>query len=115
VNPQNYWNRLYRYVAAAIVLLALVGVVFAFLPKIRQFQGYQDTKTGLESEIRTEEARIRQLRENQQKFSTDKHFVQRLAHEKGFAHEGETIYQLEEPTGTNGLNGENRKTQIPEE
>lgn len=112
MNPQNYWNKLYRYVAAAIVLLALVGVTFAFLPKIRQFQGYQDTKTGLEDEIRSDEARIKELRLNQQKFTTDKNFVQKLAHEKGFAHEGEIIYQFEEPSGTNN---EARTTQAPKE
>ena len=99
----------------AVVLLVLIGVAFAFLPKINQFQGYKETKTGLEADIRAEEARVRELRLNQQKFSTDKNYVQRLAHEKGFAHEGETIYQLEEPAGTNGLNDENRKTQIPKE
>lgn len=111
MNPQNYWNKLYRYVSAAIVLLALVGVMFAFLPKIRQFQGYQDTKTGLETEIRAEEARIRELRRNQQKFTTDKKFIQKLAHEKGFAHEGETIYQLDEPA----TNSETGQTRIPDE
>lgn len=106
MNPQNYWNKLYRYVAAGIVLLALIGAALAFLPKIRQFQGYQDTKNKLEADIRTEETHIRDLRLNQQKFSTDKNFVQKLAHEKGFAHEGETIYQLDGPSDTNVINDE---------
>lgn len=97
---------MYRYVAVAIVLLALVGAAVAFLPKIRQFQGYQETKTGLEDDIRIEETHIRELRLNQQKFSTDKNFVQKLAHEKGFAHEGETIYQLGGPSDTNVINDE---------
>ena len=98
-------NQFYRYVVLAVVLLALIGVAFAFLPKIDQFQDYQDTKTGLEADIRAAEARIKELRLNQQKFSTDKHFVQKLAHEKGFAHEGETIYQFEEPaTNTSAKN-----------
>ena len=101
VSPQNYWNKLYRYVALAVVLLALVGVSFAFLPKIHQFQGYQDTKIKLEADIRAKEARIKEFRLNQQKFSTDKKFIQKLAHEKGFAHEGETIYQFEETPATN--------------
>jgi cell division protein FtsB len=106
VNPQNYWNKLYRYVAVAVVLLALIGATLAFLPKIRQFQGYQETKKGLEADIRTEESHIRDLRLNQQKFSMDKNFVQKLAHEKGFAHEGETIYQLGGPSDTNVINDE---------
>ena len=95
----------------AVVLMVLVGLAFAFLPKINQFQSYQDTKTGLETDIRAEEARIQELRLNQQKFSTDKHFVQKLAHEKGFAHDGETIYQFEEPATNGGI----RNTQIPKQ
>ena len=108
MSPPNYWKKLYRYVGLAMVLLVLIGAALAFLPKIQQFQGYKETKTGLEKEIRTEKSRIKDLREKQQKFTTDKNFVQRLAHEKGFAHENETIYQLEEPAETNGLNIETR-------
>lgn len=79
----------------------LIGAAIAFLPKIQQFQGYQDTKSELKSDIQTEEERIQKFRMYQEKFSTDKHFVQKIAHETGFAHEGETIYQFDESTGTN--------------
>jgi len=111
VSPQNYWKKLYRYVGLAMVLLVLAGAALAFLPRIHQFQGYKEKKTGLEKDIRAEEIRIKELREKQQKFSTDKNFVQKLAHEKGFAHEGETIYQLEESAETNGFNIETRTTE----
>ncbi len=101
VSPQKYLNTFYRYVVLAVVLLALIGVVFSFLPKIHQFQGYQDTKTGLKDDIRTKEAHIKELRLNQHQFSTDKHCVQELAREKGCAQDGETSYQLEESAATN--------------
>lgn len=101
VSPQKYWNKVYRYLALAGVLLVLIGAAIAFLPKINQFQGYQDTKSTLEADIRSEEERIQRYRMNQEKFSTDKHFVQKIAHEIGFAHEGETIYQFNEPSATN--------------
>ncbi|MBL7016764.1 MAG: septum formation initiator family protein [Kiritimatiellales bacterium] len=102
MSSQKYLNKFFRYIIMAVVLMVLVGLAFAFLPKINQFQSYQDTKTGLETDIRAEEARIQELRLNQQKFSTDKHFVQKLAHEKGFAHDGETIYQFDEPATNAG-------------
>jgi len=101
VSPQKQWNIIYRYAALAAILLALIGVVFAFLPKVTQFKDYQQTKNSLETEIRAEEERIKELRLNQEKFSTDKHFVQKIAHEIGFAHEGEIIYQFEDESGTN--------------
>jgi len=101
VSPQKQWNIIYRYAALAVILLALIGVVFAFLPKVSQFKDYQKTKGDLEAEIRAEEERIKELRLKQEKFSTDKHFVQKIAHEIGFAHEGEVIFQFENESGTN--------------
>lgn len=112
VSSQKHWNKVYRYLALAGVLLVLIGAAIAFLPKIQQFQGYQDTKSSLEADIRAEEARIQLYRMNQEKFSTDKHFVQKIAHEIGFAHEGETIYQFDEAAGTNG---DVRNTQVPQQ
>ncbi len=101
MSPQKYWNVIYRYAALAAILLALIGVVFAFLPKVTQFKDYQNRKNMLESEISDEEQRIKELRLNQEKFSTDKHFVQKIAHEIGFAHEGEIIYQFDDSADTN--------------
>lgn len=101
MSPRNYWNKLYQTVTLAVVLLALTGVAFAFWPKVTQFQKYQETKSQLEAEIRSENERINELRLKQEKFRTDKHFVQKIAHEIGFAHEGETIFQFEGPPSTN--------------
>jgi len=101
VSPQKHLNIFYRYVAAAVVLLALIGVGFAFLPKVTQFQEYRETKATLEAKIRVEEELIKKLRLNQQKFSTDKYFVQKIAHEFGFAHEGEVIFQFNDNPATN--------------
>jgi hypothetical protein len=101
VSPQKYWNVIYRYAAIAVFGLALTGVVFAFLPKVNQFRNYQATKNALESDIRTKEDSIKELRMKQERFSTDKYFVQQIAHEIGFAHEGETIYQFNDKAASN--------------
>jgi predicted nucleic acid-binding Zn-ribbon protein len=111
VSSPKYLKTFYRYLLLSMILLALIGAAFAFLPKIEQFHKYQNTKSELEAKIRAENKRCNELRLNQQKFTTDKHFVQRLAHEKGFAHEGETIYQFEEPM----TNIETRNTLILKE
>lgn len=103
MSPQKYWNTIYRYVAAAVIVLAVIGVVFAFAPKVKQFNVYQDRKSQLENEIRAEEEYIKDLRLKQERFATDKHFVQQIAHEIGFAHKGETIYQFDEPISTNEM------------
>ncbi|MFA7257231.1 MAG: hypothetical protein WC047_06640 [Kiritimatiellales bacterium] len=101
MSPQKYWNVIYRYVAIAVLGLALTGVVFAFLPKVTQFRSYQATKNSLETDIRAKEEAIKELRMKQERFSTDKYFVQQIAHEIGFAHESETIYQFNEKAVSN--------------
>jgi hypothetical protein len=101
VSPQKYWNVIYRYVAIAVIGLALTGVIFAFMPKVTQFRSYQETKNALDADIRAKEEAIKELRLKQERFSTDKYFVQQIAHEIGFAHEGETIYQFNEKAVSN--------------
>ena len=101
MSPQKYWNKIYRYVAIAVIGLALTGVFFAFLPKVTQFRGYQETKNTLEADIRAKEESIKELRLKQERFGSDKYFVQQIAHEIGFAHDGETIYQFTEKAASN--------------
>jgi uncharacterized membrane protein len=109
VSPKNYWNQIYRAAALAAIGLALIGIVFAFFPKVSRFRSYQQTKASLEEDIRVKEEAIKELRRNQERFSTDKYFVQQMAHEIGYAHEGETIYQFNDQSATND---EARKTQV---
>jgi len=101
VSSQNHWNKVYRAATLAIICLAVIGVALAFWPKVDQFRSYQSIKSDLMAEIRAENERIAELRNKQAKFRTDKHFVQKIAHEIGFAHDGETIFQFEEEPSTN--------------
>lgn len=101
MSHQKYWNNLYRYATFSAILLALIGVAFAFFPKVSQFRNYQETKSNLEAEIRTEEEHIKELRLKQERFGTDKYFVQQIAHEIGFAHKDEVIFQFNDPQVTN--------------
>ncbi len=101
MSSPKYLKTFYRYLLLSMVVLALIGSAFAFMPRIQQYNEYQETKRQLEEKIREENKRCNGLRLNQQKFTSDKYFVQKLAHEKGFAHEGETIYQFEEVPVTN--------------
>jgi len=107
VSPQKYWNKIYRIAGGAVVLLTFAGVGFAFLPKVTQFYRYQETKSGLEADIRTKEEAIKELRRMQEKFGTDKYFVQKLAHEIGYAHESETIFQFNDSRSNNILENMN--------
>lgn len=101
MSPQKYWNKIYRIAALAAFVLAVVGVVFAFFPKVTQFRSYQQTRDALKADIRAKEESIKDLRHKQEQFSTDKFFVQQMAHEIGYAHKSETVFQFNEENGSN--------------
>jgi len=111
VSSQKYLNIFYRYTAGAVILLAGIGMVFAFRPKVTQFKNYRETRKDLAAEIRAEEERIKTLRLYQKKFHTDKRFVQKIAHETDYAHEGEVIFQFNDSPSTNDEAGMKKETQ----
>lgn len=98
---QKYWNRLYRFAIITAAALAGAGALLAFLPKITQFQSYQQTKHELETDIRRKQEQIKDLRLKQERFGTDRYFVQQMAHKIGYAHESETVFQFNDESATN--------------
>ena len=97
---EKYWNLINRIVLVAIGLMAVVGVVLAFTPKIKQMQAYQNTYDTLQQRIDVTVAAERALKEKQRRFSSDPAYVERVAHEVGYARKGETIYHFPEETGS---------------
>ncbi len=96
---EKYWNLINRIVLSAIALMAVVGVVLAFTPKVKQMQAYQTTRDNLQQHIEVSIASEKDLKERQQRFLTDPVYVERVAHAVGYAHKGETIYHFPEETG----------------
>ncbi len=96
---EKYWNLINRIVLAAIGIMALVGVVLAFGPKVRQMQAYQTTRDTLQERIDETVAAEKELKNKQQRFLTDPVYVERVAHEVGYARKDETIYHFPEETG----------------
>lgn len=78
----------------AAVLLAMGS---AAAPKLKSFLTLQEEKRISEQKLVAETARYQELQLKQEKFRSDRDFVQKIAHEHGFAHEDETIYQFDTP------------------
>lgn len=96
---EKYWNLINRIVLVAISLMATVGIVLAFTPKIRQIQAYQNTSEMLQQRIDVTLTAERELKEKQRRFLNDPAYVERVAHEVGYAHEDEMIFHFPEETG----------------
>lgn len=89
------WLTIYRIALVAFVVVVIITVISAFLPKIRQNQERQRQITALEEENRSKENAIKTLRKQQEQFATDPKYVERLARDElGKAKTGETIYRF---------------------
>ncbi|VGO15992.1 hypothetical protein PDESU_04581 [Pontiella desulfatans] len=96
---EKYWNLINRIVLVAIVIMAGVGVVLAFTPKVKQLQEYQSRHDVLQQRIDETEAYELELKEKQRRFSVDPEFVEKVAHEVGYARTNETIFHFPEESG----------------
>jgi cell division protein FtsB len=96
---EKYWNLINRIVLVAIAIMAGVGVVLAFTPKVKQMQSYQQTLDDLEQRIEITETAEKEMKENIRRFKTDPAYVEKVAHEVGYARDDETIYHFPEETG----------------
>ena len=99
---EKYWNLINRIVLIAVILMAGVGVVLAFTPKVKQLKEYQSRHDALQQRIDVTVAAEQELKEKQRRFQTDPEFVEKVAHEVGYARSDETIFHFPEETGGNG-------------
>ena len=101
---EKYWNLIHRVVLVAIFVMALVGVVLAFTPKVAQMQGYQLIKEDLQDKIELNVSSEKLLRQQHDRFRTDPSFVEKIAHEVGYARKDEVIFQFPDSNAeTNGF------------
>ena len=84
----------------AVVAMAAVGIVLAFTPKVKQMQTYQTTRDALQQRIEITVTAEKELKDKQQRFRTDPSYVEKVAHEVGYARKGEMIFHFPEETGT---------------
>jgi len=91
-----------------VVLLLVLWVVTAFPAKWTEFRKDEARRKELSEDVRQLKAGANELRRNQERFLTDRYFVQKLAHDIGYAHKEETIFHFDEPTSTNGVAGASR-------
>jgi cell division protein FtsB len=96
---EKYWNLINRIVLVAVVVMAAVGIVLAFAPKVKQMQAYQITRDTLQQRIEITVAAEIDLKDKHQRFLTDPSYVEKVAHEVGYASKGEMIFHFPEETG----------------
>lgn len=94
----NYLKIIWNWAWAAITLVILVGLGLIFMPEYQKYRENQARFQELEEQVKSEDALITKLQEDQRRFKTDPDFVEEVAHRKGMAHPGEIIFKfVDEP------------------
>lgn len=97
-DEKDFWKLLNK--AAGILTAAgfLVLVIYLFSPKLQQHRKYQATVEKLNTDIDAIQEQITEIQQKRRHFLQDKDYARRVAHEHGFAEQGEVIYRfLDEP------------------
>ena len=94
----NFWVLLYRAALIAVAVAIAIAVVCVFLPQENRLRVLQSKKVALQETTSKQEARLRELDDDQNQFRKNREFVERIAREQGMAKPGETIFRFE---GTN--------------
>ena len=97
---EKYWNLINRIVLVAVGIMAGVGVVLAFTPKVKQMQAYQNTVDSYQQRIELTVSAEHEFKDNIRRFKNDPFFVEKVAHEVGYANKDETIFHFPEETGS---------------
>jgi cell division protein FtsB len=91
MNPRKTICRVFWLVSA---VLALAASAMVFVPKWREYRNYQRKLAEMEEDVRRENDRLNLLRRNQERFRTDPHFVERMAHDHGLARPDEVLFKI---------------------
>ncbi len=100
----SFWSAINRFLTLLFAALVVVGIICIFTPKVRSLREMQSRKSELEQENRRLEMAINELRNNQERFSTDPAFVEWIAKKDlGMVRTNEVVFKfipaLEEESG----------------
>lgn len=94
----SIWDKLTRVMLVLFVVAVMMGVAATYYPLLKQNERMRAVVYRLETEIREEENRQRQLSSSIEAMVKDPATVERLAREKlGYAKPGETVIRFESP------------------
>ena len=104
------WALIQKIAWTIIAILAVVLVLVAFVPKIKQYQDLQKVEAQKAEDVRIEQEIYDQLKQQQERLRTDPHFVERIAREEiGLAKPGELVFKFVDDEATSSNTPPHRK------
>jgi len=89
------WALIQKIAWSVIAVLAVVLVLVAFVPKIKQYRDLQKVETQKSDDVRIEQEIYDQLKRQEGLLRTDPHFVERVAREElNMSKPGELVFKF---------------------
>lgn len=87
-----------RILVTALLVLALVGVVLLFMPKVREYQGLRRQEAQARAALMQDEEHHKNLKRQQERFQNEPAFVEVIAHDLGLAKTNEVLVKIKSET-----------------
>ena len=81
-----------KIVLGIFILFILLGIYFAFYPKVKDREKYKEIYLSNERKIEDLVKKERKLKQDIDLLKNDPKYAEQIAHEKGYARENETIF-----------------------
>jgi cell division protein FtsB len=91
---EKYWNLINRVALGVLLVMVILGIAMAFIPKINQHSTYLKKSQDLQEKIDKTKLAEQKLKIQQHRLVNDPTFVERIAHKIGYAHADETIFHF---------------------
>ena len=91
---EKFWDMFIKIMIVTILIMVIIGIGLAFTPKVKQMHLYQQTRDRLQQRIDETVAAEKKSKNKQQRFLTDSAYVEKVAHEVGYAHKDELIFHF---------------------
>jgi cell division protein FtsB len=90
----NTWELVYKVAWVFMAILCVVWVACMFIPKIKQIGDRQAKKADLQEQVGRMESNFKDLRDKQERFTTDPAFVEKTARENGMVKTNEMLFKF---------------------
>ena len=91
---EKIWDIVVKVMVIVIIIMVIIGIGLSFTPKVKQMHVYQKRSEQLQKKIEQTLAEEKQSQIQQRRFATDSNYVEKVAHEVGYAHEDELIFHF---------------------
>ncbi|TAN36414.1 MAG: septum formation initiator family protein [Verrucomicrobia bacterium] len=89
------WALIQKIAWAVIAGLGVILVLWAFVPKIKEYHNLQKVEAQRSADMHAEQEIYDRLKQQQDRLRTDPHFVERIAREEiGLAKPGELVFKF---------------------